>query len=286
MSEATVARRLDAAETAVRQATALQPRLAVVLGSGLGGLAGELAEGVRIPYSDIPFFPESTAPGHAGALVLGELGDVPVALLAGRAHLYEGYDPSDVVFNVRLMRRLGAGALMITNAAGGVNLDFKPGLLMLISDHLNLTGRNPLVGTNDPGLGLRFPDMSEAYDARLRALARESAGELGIELAEGVYAGLLGPSYETPAEIRMLRALGADAVGMSTVLEVIAANHAGLRVLGISVISNMAAGVLPQKLTEEEVIETANSVREPFTALVRRIVQEYGRRSAAGREPS
>lgn len=269
--------RLERAAAAVREVAPVKPTVAIVLGSGLGGLADVADVETRIPYADIPYMPVSTAPGHAGRLLLGRLEGLNVALLSGRAHLYEGYEPERVAFAVRLMRRLGAETLIITNAAGGVNTAFTPGLLMLISDHINLTGRNPLVGPADPRIGLRFPDMSEAYDPQLRALAREAAGELGVPLAEGVYMGLLGPNYETPAEIRMLCTLGADAVGMSTVLEVVAAHHIGMRVLGISCITNMAAGILPQKLTEEEVIETANRVRDDFAALVRKILELYHR---------
>jgi purine-nucleoside phosphorylase len=280
LSASGVALRLQAAADAVRERSATVPKIAIVLGSGLGGLAEAADVELVIPYADIPHFPASTAPGHAGRLLLGRLESRPVALLSGRAHLYEGYSPEEAVFAVRLMRYLGAEALIVTNAAGGINPAFHPGTLMLICDHINLTGQNPLVGFNDPDLGLRFPDMSEAYDGRLRALARRASDETGIELAEGIYMGLLGPNYETPAEVRMLRKLGSDAVGMSTVLEVIAANHAGLRVLGISCITNMAAGMLPQKLTEEEVIETANRVRDEFSALVRRIVRDYGDHAA------
>jgi purine-nucleoside phosphorylase len=267
--------RLDAAADAVSRLSDVRPRIAIVLGSGLGTLAESARLETRIPYRDIPFMPVSTAPGHAGALLLGELERCPVALLSGRAHMYEGYAPEQVVFAVRLMRQLGAETLIVTNAAGGVNEAFRPGQLMLISDHINLTGRNPLVGPADPRLGVRFPDMSEAYDPALRDLARQAAASLGLTLAEGVYMGLLGPNYETPAEIRMIRTLGADAVGMSTVLEVIAAHHMGMRVLGLSCITNLAAGILPQKLTEEEVIETAMKVRDDFATLVRRIVAEY-----------
>jgi purine-nucleoside phosphorylase len=247
-----------------------------VLGSGLGALADELSHATRIPYRHIPHFPRSTAPSHAGLLALGALEGQPVAVMAGRVHLYEGYSARQVAFPIRVMRDLGAEILIITNAAGGVNAHFHPGSLMLISDHINLTGQSPLVGVNDPGLGVRFPDMTDTYDENLRALAHRTAATLGLLLEEGVYLGLLGPSYETPAEIRMARTLGADAVGMSTVLEVIAAVHGGMRVLGLSCITNMAAGMLHQKLTEEEVLETANRVRPQFTALVRGIVRGLG----------
>ena len=257
---------------AIRDHTALTPRVGLILGSGLGSLADEVTDVVALPYGDILHFPVSTAPGHAGKLILGWLEGKPVAVMAGRAHLYEGYSAQQVAYPVRVMRELGAETLVVTNAAGGVNLEFHAGALMLIADHINLTGQNPLVGPNDPRLGGRFPDMTEAYSSQLRALAREVAGEMGLPLAEGIYLGLLGPSYETPAEIRMARALGADAVGMSTVMEVIAANHSGMKVLGISCITNMAAGILPRKLSEEEVIETAYQVRPQFAGLVKGIL--------------
>jgi purine-nucleoside phosphorylase len=270
----------DSVSTAVAQAAdavagraSLDPRTVLVLGSGLGPLADEVREPASIPYSEIPGFPVSTAPGHAGRLVIGRLEGEPVAVMAGRAHLYEGYSPEKVVFPIRTLWRLGARILIVTNAAGGVNPVYRPGTFMIIADHINLTGRNPLVGPADSGLGARFPDMTEAYDPALRALAHRASLAAQVSVAEGVYLGLLGPSYETPAEIRMARALGADAVGMSTVMEVIAAVHSGMRVLGISLISNMAAGMLPQKLTEEEVIDTANAVREPFARLLREILR-------------
>jgi purine-nucleoside phosphorylase len=261
------------AATAIGDRISVRPRIALVLGSGLGPLADEVEEAVSLPYGEIPGFPVSTAPGHAGRLVLGQLEGRPAAVLAGRAHMYEGYSPQQVVLPLRALRMLGAETLVVTNAAGGVNPSFHPGTLMLIADHINLTGRNPLIGPNEPALGVRFPDMTEAYDPALREAARRAAAQVGIELAEGVYLALLGPSYETPAEIRMARTLGADAVGMSTVMEVIAAHHAGMRVVGVSCITNMAAGILQQKLTEEEVIETAGRVRQEFSALVRAIVR-------------
>jgi|SRR5579872_2147874 len=275
MVPATPDSRLTEAAAAIQRRTDLVPRIAIVLGSGLGGLAEDADIDLVIPYAEIPGFPASTAPGHAGRLLIGSLEGQPVALLSGRAHLYEGYTPQDAVFAARLMCRLGAEALIVTNAAGGVNTSFHPGDLMLITDHINLTGRNPLVGPNDPALGVRFPDLSEAYDARLRALARRASAETGVPLVEGIYMGLLGPSYETPAEVRMVRLLGADAVGMSTVLEVIAARHCGLRVLGISCITNLAAGLSPHPLTEEGVIETANRVRKQFARLVRRVIHDW-----------
>ncbi len=269
--------RLQEAVTAIRRQTDLSPRLGIILGSGLGPLSAEVTDGVTLPYSQIAHFPVSTAPGHAGKLVLGQLEGQAVAIMSGRAHLYEGYTPEQVVFGVRTLRRLGVETLIITNSAGGVNLAFEVGMLMLIADHINLTGQNPLVGPNEASLGLRFPDMSEVYSKTWRALARCVADELGVRLAEGVYLGVLGPSYETPAEIRMARTIGADVVGMSTVMEAIAANHAGMNVLGISCITNMASGILPQKLTEEEVLNTARRVQQTFIRLVRGIVAASGK---------
>ena len=252
----------------LRERTSLSPRVGVVLGSGLGGFASRLADRLEIPYSAIPHWPVSTAEGHAGRLVLGRLGELPVAVMAGRAHLYEGYRPDQVVFGVRVLGRLGVRALVLTNAAGGINPAFQRGLLVLISDHINLQGANPLVGPNEESLGPRFPDMTEAYSARLRQIARETAAELGIPVAEGVYAAMLGPSYETPAEIRFLRTIGADLVGMSTVPEVIAARHMGIPVLAISCVTNMAAGLAPGPLSHREVLETGEMVRDRLSRLL------------------
>ena len=256
----------------IRGKTAHAPEIGLILGSGLGVLADHVEDAAVISYEDIPHFPLSTVEGHAGELVIGRLAGRTVVIMRGRFHMYEGYGPELTAFPVRVMKALGARTLVVTNAAGGINTSFEPGDLMLISDHLNLTGRNPLVGPNDGELGPRFPDMSEAYSRRLRAIAGETAREQGLSLREGVYAGLLGPSYETPAEIRMLRALGADAVGMSTVAEVIAARHAGLEVLGISCISNMAAGILDQPLSHDEVMETTERVKSRFLALVTGVI--------------
>ncbi|GAC1508754.1 MAG: purine-nucleoside phosphorylase [Chloroflexota bacterium] len=265
--------RITEAASFVSQHIATPPRVALVLGSGLGALADEMSSRIEISYRDIPNFPRSTAPGHAGKLVTGTLAGQDVMAMVGRVHLYEGYGPSEVAFGVRVMRAVGARELVITNAAGGINLSYEPGFLMLISDHINLTGVNPLVGPNNPTLGKRFPDMSEAYSLRLRALARESARASSIDLVEGVYMGLLGPNYETPAEIRMARKMGADAIGMSTVVEVIAARHMGMEVLGVSCITNMAAGILPQTLTEEEVLQTATTVQSKFSRLIRGVLE-------------
>lgn len=248
------------------------PKLGLILGSGLGGLADAADDALVMAYDQIPHFPVSTIAGHAGELVCGTLEGRSVLMMKGRFHMYEGYDAHTVVFPIRVIKQLGIEQLIITNAAGGINTAFEPGDLMLIEDHLNLTGRNPLIGPNDERIGVRFPDMSEAYSRRLRRIAEETAEELGISLRKGVYAGLLGPSYETPAEIRYLRHIGADAVGMSTVLEVIAARHAGIEVLGISCISNMAAGILDQPLSHEEVVQTAERVKHSFQQLVRQLV--------------
>jgi purine-nucleoside phosphorylase len=235
----------------------------------LGAFADELAGAERIPYSEIPHWPQSTAVGHAGELILVRLGEVPLAVMAGRAHLYEGYTPGQATFPVRVLGRLGVRSLVLTNAAGGINLDLRRGGLVLISDHINLQGSNPLAGPNLDAFGPRFPDMSEAYSKRYREIAANVAQQLGIELTEGVYAAVLGPSYETPAEIRYLRAIGADLVGMSTVPEVIVANHMGIRVLAISCVTNMAAGILPQKINHEEVLETGRMVRGTLVRLLK-----------------
>ncbi|MDN4594125.1 purine-nucleoside phosphorylase [Polycladomyces subterraneus] len=258
----------------IEERLTVRPEIGLILGSGLGVLADEIEDAVKIPYETIPHFPVSTVEGHAGQLVIGKLEGKSVITMQGRFHLYEGYPLTAVTFPIRVMKALGVRRMIVTNAAGGVNESFEPGDLMLIRDHLNLTGRNPLIGPNHPELGVRFPDMSEAYAASLRELAQTVAKEQGLRLREGVYAGLLGPSYETPAEIRMLRKLGADAVGMSTVPEVIVARHAGIEVLGISCISNMAAGILPQPLSHEEVMETAERVKEKFIRLVKGILNQ------------
>ncbi|GIP48517.1 Purine nucleoside phosphorylase 1 [compost metagenome] len=260
----------------IRSRSALTPKVGLILGSGLGVLADHIEQPVSIDYRDIPFFPQSTVEGHAGELLIGTVQGTAVVLMKGRFHMYEGYGPEMTAFPVRVMKELGVSTLLVTNAAGGVNTSYHPGDLMLISDHLNLTGRNPLVGPNDEELGARFPDMSQAYSRRLRDIARKIAADKGVPLQEGVYAGLLGPTYETPAEIRMLRTLGADAVGMSTVSETIVARHAGIEVLGISCISNMASGILDQPLSHQEVMETTERVREKFLSLVLSIIPQIG----------
>lgn len=261
---------LDEAAHAARAhvRTPLTPRIGIVLGSGLGAFGDELQGLTRIPYAEIPGMARSAVIGHAGNLCFGEAAGVPVACLQGRVHLYEGHPLAQVVFGVRLLARLGCRAVLLTNAAGGLNPDFAPGDLMLLTDHLNLTGQNPLVGPNDEALGPRFPDMTEAYDPRLREAARAASREASVPLREGIYAGLLGPTYETPAEVRMLRHLGADAVGMSTVLEVIALRHTGVPAAAISCITNLAAGLSPTKLDHREVEETARRTRTEFTRLL------------------
>jgi purine-nucleoside phosphorylase len=263
---------LDAAVSLVRERASVEPRVGLVLGSGLGGLVDELEARVEVPYSDIPGWPATTAVGHAGVLVLGTLQNVPVAAMVGRAHLYEGVTADRVVFGVRVLGRLGIRSLVVTNAAGGINPDFRPGQLVLISDHVNLQGASALAGPNDESLGPRFPDMSDAYDPELRASAREAAIRLGIDLREGVYAAWLGPQFETPAEIRFMRAIGGDLAGMSTVQEVIAARHMGIRVLGISVVTNPAAGVSAEKIDHEAVLEVGARSAGSLTALVRELV--------------
>ena len=250
------------------------PELAVVLGSGLGGLADSLQDAVTIPYAEIEHFPLSTVPGHAGELVCGTLGGKPVLAMKGRFHFYEGYSMREVTYPVRVMKLLGVQKLILTNASGGVNIAYQPGDLMLIRDHIKFFDDSPLRGKNDGELGVRFPDMSCAYSEEMRAQAKAAAGELGLTLREGVYFYMPGPSFETPAEIRAIRTLGGDAVGMSTVPEAISALHAGMEVLGISCISNMAAGILPQPLTHDEVIETGARVAEKFVALLRAVIEK------------
>jgi purine-nucleoside phosphorylase len=263
---------IAAAVERIQEATDLKPLVGVILGSGLGGFADEVEAPVEIRYANIPGWPASTAVGHAGVLVLGTIAGVPVAALRGRAHLYEGVGAERVVFGVRVLGRLGIRTLVVTNAAGGINLEYRPGQLVLVSDHVNLQGASPLVGPNDDSLGPRFPDMSDAYDPELRAQAREAAARLGIELAEGVYAAWLGPQFETPAEIRFLRAVGADLAGMSTVQEVIAARHMGIRCLAVSVVTNMAAGVLPEKIDHEAVLAVGAAAAGDLTSLLRELV--------------
>ncbi len=262
----------DAAAKLILSRTALRPKVGLVLGSGLGAFADTLADATRVPYSEIPSFPQSTAIGHAGRMVIGNAGDVPVAAMQGRVHLYEGYSAQEVSFPIRVFGRMGIRAVILTNAAGGINLGYSQGALVLISDHINLQGTNPLVGANDDRFGVRFPDMTQAYSRAFREIAREEAARLSILLHEGVYAALLGPSYETPAEIEYLRRIGADLVGMSTAAEVIAARHMEMSVLAISCVTNMAAGILDQPLSHAEVMETGERVKSTFEALLRAVL--------------
>ncbi len=252
--------------------TKLRPRIALVLGSGLGAFADEFTGATKIPYAKIPHFPRSTAIGHAGNLVIGKVDSVEVAGMQGRVHLYEGYSAKEVAFPIRVFARMGVKAVILTNAAGGIKREFSQGRLVVISDHINLQGVNPLTGPNDERFGLRFHDMTAAYDKRLREMTVGEANRMGIGTYEGVYAALLGPSYETPAEIRYLRAIGADLVGMSTVPEVIAARHSGIRVLGISCVTNAAAGILDQPLNHLEVLETAERVKGQFIGLLKAVI--------------
>jgi purine-nucleoside phosphorylase len=268
--------RLDALEAAVRARTDLAPTVGIVLGSGLGGLADDLEDPVAIPFAELPGWPAATAPGHVGRLLLGRLGGTPVVMLQGRFHVYEGNDPGLVVQPVLLFRRLGARFVVLTNAAGGVNPAYGPGTLMLISDHLNLTGRTPLLGPNADAIGERFQDLVDAWNPELRAALRAAGEAEGVPLEEGVYAGLLGPQFETPAEVRMLRTLGADAVGMSTVLECIAARWTGLDVCGVSLVTNAGAGYTGEPLTHEEVLAAGAEAGPRLARVIRRFVAGLG----------
>lgn len=257
-----------AAAAFIRGRTPLTPAIGIILGSGLGAFADHVADATAIPFTDIPHFPKSTVPGHSGRLVIGTLDGVPIVVMQGRVHAYEGYSPEEVAFPVRVLGLLGVKTLVVTNAAGGIRLDMKQGDLVLLSDHINFTGRNPLAGKHDERFGPRFFDMTEAYSLRLRRLAAQAAERRGFSLAEGVYLCVLGPSFETPAEIRSFRAMGADLVGMSTVLEVIPARQMGIEVVGISCVTNLAAGIQPDPLSHEEVIETGHRVTARFTQLL------------------
>jgi len=267
--------RLDALEAAVRARSDLVPELGIVLGSGLGGLADELTDGVAIPFSDLPGWPAATAPGHAGRLLLGRLVGRAVAMLQGRLHLYEGNAPGLVVQPVLLFRRLGASAVVLTNASGGLDPSFAPGTLMLVRDHVNVTGQNPLIGPNADSIGPRFPDMTAAWSPRLQARLREAAVAEGVTLAEGIYVGLTGPNYETPAEVRMYALLGGQAVGMSTVLECLAARWAGLEVCGITLVTNAGAGYTGEPLSHAEVLAAGVEAGPRLTRLIRRFVADY-----------
>jgi purine-nucleoside phosphorylase len=264
--------RADSAAQFLLSQTKLRPRIGLILGSGLGAFADTLNDAARIPYAQIPGFPRSTAIGHAGQMVIGNAAAVTVAAMQGRVHLYEGYSAQEVAFPMRVFGRMGVRAAVITNAAGGINLKYGQGALVLIKDHINLQGANPLIGPNDDRFGVRFPDMTLAYWKPFLKLAREEGLKLGLNLEDGVYAALAGPSYETPAEIRYLRTIGADLVGMSTVAEVIVARHMGIKVLAISCVTNMAAGILDQVLSHQEVMETGERVRGQFEALLRAVL--------------
>lgn len=266
--------RLDALEAAVRARSDLVPKVGIVLGSGLGGLADDLEDPVAIPFADLPGWPSATAPGHVGRLLLGRLGVTPVVMLQGRFHVYEGNDPGLVVQPVLLFGRLGAEVVVLTNAAGGIDPAFGPGTLMVISDHLNLTGRTPLLGPNADSIGARFQDLTDAWSPRLRDALKAAGAAEGVDLREGVYAGLIGPQYETPSEVRMLRGLGADAVGMSTVLECIAARWAGLQVCGVSLVTNAGAGYSGEPLSHEEVLEAGAEAGPRLARVIRRFVAD------------
>ena len=264
--------RAEAAAQFLLSKIPLRPKIGLILGSGLGSLADELTQAVTTPYTGIPNFPRSTAIGHAGQMLIGYADKVAVAAMQGRVHLYEGYSAPQVAFPIRVFQRMGLRALIITNAAGGINTEYRPGALVLIRDHINLQGQIPLVGPNDERFGPRFPDLTRCYSKSLRAIAHSAAKKLGSNLAEGTYVAMLGPNYETPAEIRYLRSIGADLVGMSTVPEAIAAAHMGIKVLAISCVTNMAAGILDRRLTQEEVFETTERVRGQFAALLRVVI--------------
>jgi purine-nucleoside phosphorylase len=270
---------IEEAVTFIAQRTKLRPSVGLVLGSGLGAFAESLDQTTRIPYAEIPHFPRSTAVGHKGELVIGVSSGVPVAVMAGRVHSYEGYTLPQVVFPVRVLGRFGIRVLVLTNAAGSVNVNYRPGELMVLEDHVNFMGSNPLTGENLDALGERFPDMSDAYDARLREIAERACMKAGVTVRKGVYMAFAGPSYETPAEVKMARTLGADAVGMSTVPEVIAARHMKLRVLAISCITNMAAGVLKKKLDHKEVLEVGERSKAGLMDVLGRIIQEAAKQA-------
>jgi purine-nucleoside phosphorylase len=264
--------RADRAAKFILGKTKLRPKIALVLGSGLGAFADDFTNATKIPYARIPHFPVSTAIGHAGKLVIGKVGDVAVAGMQGRVHFYEGYSMAEVAFPIRVLGRMGVKTVVLTNAAGGINTEYKQGCLVVIRDHINLHGSNPCTGPNDERLGPRFFDMTTAYDRSYREIALEEGRKLGMDIRQGVYCILNGPSYETPAEIRAMRTLGADLAGMSTIPEVIAARHMGIKVLGISCVTNMAAGVLDQPLDHQEVLDTAEKVKTQFVALLRAVI--------------
>ena len=278
MASTSIYERAEHATRIIRARTSVEPRIAVVLGSGLGGFADDFEESVSIPYDDIPGFVRSTAQGHAGQLVVGKIDSIPVLAMQGRLHYYEGYSLDEVTFPIRTFGLLGIKTVVLTNASGGINVTLTEGSLMVISDHVNLMGVNPLRGPNDERFGPRFPDMSAVYSPELQELVVEEAKALGIEVRRGIYGGLAGPSYETPAEIHLLRNLGADAVGMSTVPEAIVARHMGLEVLGIACITNMAAGIGDEPINHDDVITAGDRVRETFTELLRKVIGAINRR--------
>lgn len=272
-SEAQFERAESAAQFVLSQ-TALRPEIALVLGSGLGGFADELDGAVRLPYAEIPHYPLPSAEGHAGRLVIGRVGGIPVAAMQGRVHLYEGFTAKDVTFPMRVFGRMGVRAVILTNAAGGISTKLQPGFLAVLEDHINLQAANPLIGPNDSRLGVRFVDMTAAYCVEYRQMALSAGRKLGADIVSGVYAALTGPSYETPAEIRYLRTIGADLVGMSTVAEAIVARHMGMKVLAISCVTNMAAGITGAVITHQEVLETGERVRNTFMALLREVIPQ------------
>lgn len=278
MASTSLYERAEHATRIIRSRITVEPRIALVLGSGLGGFADDFEEAVAIPYEEIPGFVRSTAQGHAGRLVIGKVDSVPVLAMQGRVHYYEGYSLEEVTFPVRTFSLLGIKTLVLTNAAGGINVQLSQGALMVISDHLNLMGVNPLRGPNDERFGPRFPDMTAVYSPELQELVVEEAKAINVEVRRGIYCALSGPSYETPAEIHLLRTLGADAVGMSTVPEAIVARHTGLEVLGISCITNMAAGISDEPISHEEVMATGDRVRATFTELLQRVIGAINRR--------
>lgn len=279
MASTSLYERAEHATRVIRSRISVEPRIALVLGSGLGGFADDFEESVAIPYEEIPGFVRSTAQGHAGRLVIGKIDSVPVLAMQGRVHYYEGYSLEEVTFPVRTFGLLGVKTLVLTNAAGGINVQLTQGALMVISDHVNLMGVNPLRGPNDERFGPRFPDMSAVYSPELQELVIDEAKAIGVEVRRGIYGGLSGPSYETPAEIHLLRNLGADAVGMSTVPEAIVARHMGVEVLGISCITNMAAGISDEPINHEEVMATGDRVRETFAELLQRVIGAINNRT-------
>ena len=278
MASTSLYERAEHATRVIRARINVEPRIAIVLGSGLGGFADDFEEAASVPYEEIPGFVRSTAQGHVGQLVAGKIDSVPVVAMQGRVHYYEGYSFEEVTFPIRTFKLLGIKTLILTNAAGGINVQLTQGALMVISDHLNLMGDNPLRGPNDERFGPRFPDMTAVYSPELQELVVDEAKAAGVEVRRGIYGGLSGPSYETPAEIHLLRNLGADAVGMSTVPEAIVARHMGLEVLGISCITNMAAGISDEPINHEEVMATGDRVRDTFAQLLRRVVGAIYRR--------